>query len=83
MHVVHETTFKALCPVNGGVDEYTVMITASTLMLVEDIRKVLDEYASVVDYQENITQQLADRLHAVVVTIGKHGDFTTKVNCIG
>lgn len=83
METVHKTMIVAKCP-QGATDVYEAEFhTGDRVILVE---KILFEIARVTEkaiYQENLTQDLADRIGCKVVTRGRHGVFATECTAKG
>jgi hypothetical protein len=76
MIVTHEIQVYGRCPVDGKSDSYDVTITTMKIIKVEYIIAVVDAIEWPV-FQEEMTQQLADRLGCRVRSIGYHSGIKT------
>jgi hypothetical protein len=76
MLVTHEVQVYGRCPVDGKSDSYDVTVTTRKLIKVEDIISAIDAIEWPV-FQEEMTQQLADKLGCHVRSIGYHSGIKT------
>ena len=76
MLVTHEVQVYGRCPVDGKSDSYDVTVTTRKLIRVEDIISAIDAIEWPV-FQEEMTQQLADKLGCHVRSIGYHSGIKT------
>ena len=76
MIVTHEIQVYGRCPVDGKSDFYDVTITTMKVIKVEDIIVAVEaiEWPA---FQEEMTQQLADRLGCRVRSVGFHSGIKT------
>lgn len=81
MNVTHRLGFLARCPVTSGWDWYECEVTTDRLIPVEDIKKLTDSYSKTEIYQENLCQELANKLGAQVTLRGEHSSVKTVVTC--
>jgi hypothetical protein len=82
MRVTHELTVNARCPVDGAADVYAVTVEVYRVLKVEDILAAVDEELKAGPvFQEALTERLAARLKARVVTAGRHSGVLTTVEC--
>jgi len=76
MIVTHEIQVYGRCPVDGKSDSYDVTITTMKVIKVEDIIVAVEAIEWPV-FQEEMTQQLADRLGCRVRSVGFHSGIKT------
>lgn len=81
MKVTHRLGLLACCPVNSGWDWYECEVTTDRLILVEDIKTLAASYSKTKIYQEDLCQELADKLQAEVTLRGEHSGVKTTVTC--
>lgn len=81
MLVTHKFTISCSCPVDGGADTYAVTVRARRCIKVEDIDREARRLASVQQFQEDLTRDLARCIGAEVTTVGFHSGFKTTVVC--
>lgn len=56
-------------------------IWLSRFVLVEDVQATIDAFVNDADYQESVTQKLANALQATVRTEGRHGAVDVACVC--
>lgn len=79
MRVTHELQITGVCPVDGTTDVYELTVVCVDRVLpVEWILKAVTHVTQGPVFQEDITQQLADELHADVTTSGCHSSVRTQ-----
>ena len=76
MLVTHEIQVYGRCPVDGQSDTYDVTVTTRKIIKVEDIIEAINSIQWPV-FQEEMTQQLADRLGCRVRSVGYHSGIKT------
>lgn len=76
MLVTHEIQVYGRCPVDGASDSYDVSISTRKLLKVEDIIAVIAALEWPL-FQEEMTQQLADKLGCNVRSVGYHSGIKT------
>lgn len=81
IEVKHKFTVHAKCPVNGDDDYYDCTITVYRTLPVERINEVILELTQEPIFQEDLTEELAMRLEASVVSEGSHGNVLTRCEC--
>lgn len=81
IEVKHKFTINATCPVNGDDDYYDCTITVYRTVPVESITEVIRDLTQKPIMQEELTEELAMRLEASVVTVGDHGNVQTTCSC--
>lgn len=85
MRVTHTFPVWAKCPnklINvDNTDTYEGQAVMDRLMKVEDIMEIVDSYGEKRIYQENLCQELADKLKAQVTLRGEHSGVKTEVTC--
>lgn len=80
MKATHVLSAIAPCP--SGLQEhdyYRIEVEADRMIRVEEIEAAVDELTTEPVFQEDLTEALADRLGAVVRTLGKHNKTLTEV----
>ena len=79
MKVEYQLTATAICPVDGNRrDVYELRVAADHMIPVEEILAAASAFSDRAVFQEDLTQQLADRLDARVVTAGDHSGVATR-----
>ena len=81
MKVEHHLQGMAVCPVDGTLDTYSVIVRCHRLIPVEEIRDVLLAFKDRRIFQEDMTHDLACILACEVETIGIHSGVRTRVTC--
>lgn len=81
MKVTHTFEIEAKCPsMPGHIDRYTCTLTARSRILVETIRQDIAGLLREPVYQEDLAQNIAERLQCGVKLEGEHpGGFKTVV----
>jgi NADPH-dependent 7-cyano-7-deazaguanine reductase QueF len=77
MITTHELTAKCNCPVDGGPDNYEVIIKTRTDIPVETILSATEALKDEQIFQEEFTRRLARSLGVTVTTIGYHSGIRT------
>jgi NADPH-dependent 7-cyano-7-deazaguanine reductase QueF len=77
MITIHEFTAKCNCPVDGGPDNYEVIIETRTDIPVETILSATEALKNEQIFQEEFTRRLARSLGVTVTTIGYHSGIRT------
>ena len=79
MRVTHTLTMTALCPIDGTTDIYSVALEVDRLIPCEKIANELLGFRNTREYQEAITQQIADLFWpCAVTTAGTHKGVRTE-----
>lgn len=81
MKIAHVENVHAVCPQEPVFDYYEVRFETDAVVPVERIREALLKIAGETLYQEELTQQLANRTRCVVTTTGLHRTTRTTVTC--
>jgi NADPH-dependent 7-cyano-7-deazaguanine reductase QueF len=83
MKIRHHLIVDSTCPIDGAPDKYDVFVYADRVVECEEIVKHVAELTSDPVFQEQFTQNLADRLECRVKTVGTHvrGKVMTVVIC--
>jgi hypothetical protein len=76
MLVTHEIQVYGRCPVDSASDSYEVSISTRRMLKVEDIIAVIAALEWPL-FQEEMTQQLADKLGCNVRSVGYHSGIKT------
>lgn len=76
MKVTHEIEVRGICPVDLSLDVYQVKISSMRIVQVEDIISVVNDLKWPL-YQEEMTQQLAEKLKCSVCSVGYHSGVKT------
>lgn len=74
----HRLTITAICPVDGTIDVYKMIVETHDMIAVERIQDVVASATRDPLYQEALTQSLADELGATVTTEGVHSGVDTR-----
>ena len=80
----HRLWIDSSCPVDGAADRYECVVDVSgRVVKCEEIVEAVEVLTKKPIFQEGLTQALADRLNATVVTKGTHvkGRVETLVIC--
>jgi hypothetical protein len=77
MRAEHVLTIHCRCPKNERLDEYELTVISHDLIYVEDILATVKELAAEPTFQEVLTERLAERLGAAVITVGYHSGVRT------
>ena len=78
MKITYEIEVRGLCPVDLSFDVYQVKISSMKIVKVEDIISVINVLQWPL-YQEEMTQQLAEKLKCSVCSVGYHSGVKTIV----
>ena len=80
MIVKHTFQVRAVCPINGDIDQYECEVSLTTLVVCETLIAEAAEYKDRSLYQEQLTLELAERWNATVRTKGTHvgGEVATE-----
>ena len=81
MIVKHTFAVQAICPVNGDMDTYECVVTVGQLVQCEQLVEDVAAYRKRSIYQENLTQELAQKWQATVTTKGWHVGGTVATTC--
>lgn len=81
MKVTHTLLMSAACPVAPRLDFYECVVVTDRLIRTEDIAKAVDAYYGAKIFQEQICQELADKLQCQVTLRGEHSGVKTEVTC--
>lgn len=84
MLVKHQIEIHSTCPVNGDTDLYQGFVYVRDRVLTcEEVAGVVADLTRGPVFQEQLTQDMADRLQARVKTVGRHtaGNIRTTVLC--
>ena len=76
MKVTHEIEVRGICPVDLSFDVYQVKISSMRIVQVEDIISVVNALKWPL-YQEEMTQQLAEKLKCSICSVGYHSSVKT------
>jgi GTP cyclohydrolase I len=77
MKTTYEFNARAVCPVDGTLDDYVVTVKTDRFIAAEEIVSIVQGLASKPLYQENLTEDIAQRLNVAVKTVGMHSDIKT------
>jgi len=80
MKVTYETMLRRRCPVNDDYDTYVVLVESNTTVPVERLLEALAALPEK-EFQETLTQQLADVLGRKITTVGYHSGVKTTCVC--
>jgi hypothetical protein len=81
MKVSHTFPMVARCPNHSGTDSYECEVVMDRLMMVEDILEITDGYGLKKIFQEDLAQELANKLRAEVTLRGLHAGVKTVATC--
>lgn len=83
MKVEHRLFTHGICPIDGRIDYYEIVVEASKLVKVEDIETAVSYHRGTIQTQESMCQALFAEISSAKWTlIGRHGTQTdTKVTC--
>lgn len=81
MNVTYYTDFVGVCPVDGARDDYSLTISSTTVVQVEEILAAIARATKVPSYQEEITQKIAEELPGAefIRVVGTHSGVKTVV----
>jgi hypothetical protein len=79
MLCIYELTVRAICPVDGSTDIYTLIVKSHRTVMVEKIVDVAGSFALRKITQEELTGEIAARLGCRVMSTGYHSGVKTTV----
>lgn len=77
MIVLYELHIRCKCPVNNGEDEYKLSLESAHMIEVETILAAVTQLTTAPVYQEALTEGLAEKLNAAIITVGYHSGVKT------
>jgi GTP cyclohydrolase I len=81
MRVTHTLQFACRCPVDDRQDVYECVVESDRVLKVEDIWAAVRRATERPEFQETITDRLAEDLGCKVTTIGLHSNVRTVATC--
>ena len=64
--------FEGICPINGRSDKYQATLTTSLTVIVEDLLAYCEKHSSTPTFQEDWTNNLAEKFGGKVILLCHH-----------
>jgi hypothetical protein len=77
----YELKVRAKCPVDGSDDVYDFTLRSTKMHTVEFLLSIMDAFAEMKVFQEDLTKMIADDLGCEAISVGMHSGVKVTVRC--